>query len=192
VFVYCGDDRSSAGWEWLADGATTPVVVRWPSPAELAVQALRSMSLPTPVVEYNPRHRPGHPDGTVVGVDTWWWVDGPAVAPKSVSASAGPNSATVSARPVSVTFDPGDGGTPVVCPDGGTAYDPADPDAVSSCVYRYLRSSARASGQTFRVTATVTWGASWRGSDGTGGDLPQETVTGSVPVRVDELQAVNY
>jgi hypothetical protein len=192
VFVYCGDDRGSAGWEWLADGATTPVVVRWPSPAELAVQAFRSMNLPTPVIEYNPRRRPGHPDGTVVGIDTWWWVDGAALAAKSVSASAGPNTATVSARPMSVTFDPGDGGTSVVCPDGGTPYDPAVPDAVSTCVYRYLRSSASSPGQTFTVTATVTWGASWRGSDGTGGGLPAETVTGSLPVRVDELQAVNY
>jgi hypothetical protein len=111
---------------------------------------------------------------------------------KSVSASAGPNSATVSARPVSVTFDPGDGGTPVACPDGGTAYYPGVPDAMSSCVYRYLRSSATAPGQMFTVTATVTWTASWQGSDGTGGGLPQETVTGSVPVPVDELQAVNY
>jgi hypothetical protein len=192
VFIYCGDDRSSAGWEWLADGVTTPVAVRWPSPAELAVQAFRSMTLPAPVVEYNPRRRPGHPDGTVVGVDTWLWVDARALADRSVSASAGPNSATVAARPISVTFDPGDGGAPVVCPGGGTAYDPAHPAATSSCIYRYLKSSATAPGQAFTVTATVTWGATWRGSDGSGGGLPELTVTGSLPVRVDEIQAVNF
>jgi hypothetical protein len=192
VFIYCGDDRSSAGWEWLADGATTPVVVRWPSPAELAVQAFRSMTLPAPVVEYNPRRRPGHVDGTVVGVDTWLWVDASALAGRSVSVSAGPNSATVAARPMSVAFDSGDGGAPVACPDGGIAYDPAHPDATSSCIYRYLKSSAMAPGQAFTVTATVAWGATWRGSDGSGGELPVLSVTGSLPVRVDEIQAVNF
>ena len=46
------------------------------------------------------------------------WTVG-SLAARSVTAAAGPNRATVTARPVSVSFDPGDGSPPVVCPGGG-------------------------------------------------------------------------
>lgn len=185
VFVYCGDAVTTGGWTWTA------AAVVYPSPAQLARQAYARL---TPVVDtpdYNPRHRSGKADATVVGFTTWLWLDGPSPSAKSVSATAGPNSATVTARPQVVSFDPGDGSAPVVCADGGRAYDPADPDSISTCVHRYLRASTSTPGGVFQLTVRVTFTATWTGTNGAGGVLPALTVTAAVPVMVDELQALN-
>jgi hypothetical protein len=191
AFSYCGDDGTALGWTWLPTGGAAPPTVQWPSPAELASEAYRSLALANPVPDYNPRHRQDRPDGTVVGVDSWLWVDQLSTGSKSATATAAPNSATVTASAVSVSFDPGDGTPLVSCPGGGTRYVPGGAGETSSCVHRYVNSSAAAPGGVFRLTATVTWSASWQGSGGTGGALPDRTVSGAVDVQVDELQAVN-
>jgi hypothetical protein len=187
VFTYCGDSGQPGGWSWVP--AAGGVV--FASPAQLARQAYARLTPPVPAPDYNPRHRAGSADGTVVGFTTWLWLDGRSLTAKTVMAAAGPNRATVTARPSVVSFDPGDGSPAVVCADGGRAYDPADPDAVSDCVHRYLRSSGSAPGGVFALTVRVTWSATWAGSGGTGGVLPALTVAAATPVRVDELQAVN-
>jgi hypothetical protein len=189
MLTYCGDSGQPGGWSWIVGGAAGAVV--FASPAQLARQAYARLTPPVAVPDYNPRSRAGQPDGTVVGFVTWLWLDGQSLSAKSVTASAGPNSATVTARPSSVSFDPGDGSPPVVCTGGGTAYDPAQPNAVSDCVHRYIRASGQTPGGAFVLTAQVIWTASWTGTKGTGGVLPALTVAASTPVRVDELQAVN-
>ena len=190
VFTYCGDSGQPGGWSWAPAGGGAAAVV-FASPAELARQAYARLTPPAGVPDYNPRHRAGLPDGTVVGFSTWLWLDGQSLTAKSVTAAAGPNRATVTARPSVVSFDPGDGSPAVVCAGGGRAYDPSKPDAVSDCVHRYLRSSGAAPDGVFVLTARVTWTATWAGSGGTGGVLPALTVAAATPVRVDELQAVN-
>jgi hypothetical protein len=187
VFAYCGDSGQPGGWSWVATGAG----VVFASPAQLARQAYARLTPPAAVPDYNPRHRTGSSDGTVVGFATWLWLDGQSLTPKTATAAAGPNRATVTARPSVVSFDPGDGSPAVVCASGGRAYDPSEPNAVSDCVHRYLRSSGSAPGGVFVLTARVTWTATWAGSGGTGGVLPALTVAAATPVRVDELQAVN-
>jgi hypothetical protein len=161
------------------------------SPAQLARQAYARLTPPAAAPDYNPRHRAGSPDGTVVGFTTWLWLDGHSLTAKTATAAAGPNRATVTARPSVVSFDPGDGSPAVVCAGGGQAYNPEQPNAVSDCVHRYLRSSGAVPGGVFVLTARVTWTATWAGSGGTGGVLPALTVAAATPVRVDELQAVN-
>ena len=187
VFTYCGDSGQPGGWSWVPAAAA----VVFASPAELAREAYARLTPPVASPDYNPRHRDGSADGTVVGFATWLWLDGQSLTAKTVTAAAGPNRATVTARPSVVSFDPGDGSLAVVCAGGGRAYDPAEPDAVSDCVHRYLRSSGAAPGGVFVLTARVMWTATWAGSGGTGGVLPALTVAASTPVRVDELQAVN-
>lgn len=188
MFVYCGDAGNPGGWSWIAAGAAAAVFA---SPAQLARQAYARLTPPIGVPDYNPRHRAGQADGTVVGFTTWLWLDGQSLAARSVTASAGPNSATVTARPSSVSFDPGDGSPAVVCAGGGVAYDPAQPNTVSDCVHRYVRASGQTPGGVFVLTAQVTWTATWTGTKGAGGVLPALTVMASTLVRVDELQAVN-
>jgi hypothetical protein len=187
MFVYCGDSGQPGGWLWVPAAAA----VVFASPTQLARQAYARLTPPAAVPDYNPRRRAGSPDGTVVGFTTWLWLDGQSLSAKSVTASAGPNRATVTARPSLVSFDPGDGSAAVVCAGGGKAWDSAEPNAVSNCVHRYLKASEAASGGVFVLTARVTWTATWVGSGGTGGVLPALTVAAATPVRVDELQAVN-
>ena len=190
MFTYCGDSGQPGGWTWVAAGAAGAAVV-FASPAQLARQAYARLTPPAAAPDYNPRHRAGSADGTVVGFTTWLWLDGQTLTAKTATAAAGPNRATVTARPSVVSFDPGDGSPAVVCTGGGRAYSPSEPNAVSACVHRYLRASGTAPGGTFVLTARVTWTATWAGSGGTGGVLPALTVAAATPVRVDELQAVN-
>ena len=189
MFTYCGDSGQPGGWSWVPAGAAGAAV--FASPAQLARQAYARLTPQAVVPDYNPRHRAGSVDGTVVGFTTWLWLDGKSLTAKTATAAAGPNRATVTARPSVVSFDPGDGSVAVVCAGGGKAWDPAQPDAVSDCVHQYLKASGSAPGGVFVLTVRVTWSATWAGSGGTGGVLPALTVAAATPVRVDELQAVN-
>jgi hypothetical protein len=101
---------------------------------------------------------------------------------------------TVTAVPERVVWDMGDG-TRVTCGGPGTAYNASVPDEQQStdCSNTYRRTSARESGKSFRVRATIQWRATWTvtGAPG-GGDLgvvPRSSA--SVPLRVGEAQAVN-
>ncbi|MGF7235110.1 MAG: hypothetical protein ACQSGP_09145 [Frankia sp.] len=89
-----------------------------------------------------------------------------------------------------MSFDPGDGSAPVVCPGGGTPYDPAVAYTaqVSDCWHVY---STPSPGAGFRLRATVTWSATWTGAGGAGGVLPAVAVNAAVQVPVQEMQAVN-
>ena len=49
----------------------------------------------------------------------------------------------------------------------------------------------RRPGGVFLLTVSVTFTATWTGTNGAGGVLPALTVTAAVPVQVDELQALN-
>ena len=178
--------------EWVmgAQPASTPAV----DPRTLALQAERSITLPDPVQHLNP-------SGTsVVGLATWFWLDPTIWRAESVTATAGPVSATAVARPVSVTWTSGDGGQEV-CDSPGMAYATWLPAALqtSNCFYRYLHTS---SGQptldgnpdhgTFVVTATVEWSVSWTsiGVAG-GGSLPTLYTSSASLLRVVQVESVN-
>jgi hypothetical protein len=162
-----------------------------PSPAQLAQQAYEQLAPPAPVVDYRPRHHPGGPEATLVGLKTFLWVAPASLQPARRRAAAGVNWAEVTATVTSVAFDPGDGSSPVVCPAGGTPYDPALPYAAQTadCWHTYTRPSAAGP---FPLRATVTWAATWTGSGGAGGVLPAVTATTTVPVQVQEMQVVNH
>ena len=74
-------------------------------------------------------------------------------------------------------------GTRVTCRSGGDA---------QSCSHTYRWPSAGQPDTAYRVTATVTWHATWTvtGAAG-GGDLGTLSRSVTVPVRVGELQALN-
>jgi hypothetical protein len=52
----------------------------------------------------------------------------------------------------------------------------------------YLRSSG---GGSYALKATLTWQITWKGTGGTGGDLPNGTFATTTEVPVQEIQAVN-
>jgi hypothetical protein len=177
-------------WVMSSQPVSTPAV----NPRTLALQAENSITLPDPVLHLDP-------SGTsVVGLATWLWLDPTIWKAESVTATAGPVSATAVARPVAVTWTSGDGGQ-VVCNGPGTAYAVWLPAALQTtdCSYDYLHTSA---GQptldgnpddgTYVVTATVEWSVSWSSTGVAGGGvLPTLYTTSTSPLRVVQVQSVN-
>jgi hypothetical protein len=153
--------------------------------AERAAElALRSLALPQSVVRHNP------PADQVVGLPTWLWVDG-SWETHSASAALGSVVSTVSAMPLSVTWDLGDG-TRTVCAGPGTPYDPRRPTADQStdCRATYTWSSRSEPSGAYELRATVRYGVSWSASTGEQGDLGELTRDSSIPIVVREIQAL--
>src|SRR5579859_3130457 len=161
--------------------ATTPPVTG----ADLAQQAYASFKLAAPA----PRMAPSA-DKVVVQFPTWLWVD--AWKSQTATASVPGLSSTVTASPVSSVWTMGDGGK-VACNGAAKPYDFNVPDSQQStdCSYTYHSSSAGRPGDTFQGSVTVTYGASWTATNGSGGNLGPLSVTTNFTVKVSELQAIN-
>jgi hypothetical protein len=155
------------------------------SPEVLARQARSRLTLPAVAIRINPS------GDQLVGLPTWLALDPSSWSLRSATASVPGVSVTATARPVSASWQMGDGST-VVCAGPGTPWRPETDPAASSpdCGHRHLRSSAGAPGAAFAVRVTITWTVAWAGA-GTGGTIPGLTTTGAAAVRVAESQAVN-
>jgi hypothetical protein len=156
-------------------------------------------TLPTPALRVGPADE--NPDGfTYVSMPTFFWLDERAGqwAVVSGTASAGSVSVTVQAAPAQLVVDPGDGSDVVRCDrfrpvlrhDVGAATDLST--IPGTCSYRYVDSSSMApNGQTWPVTGSIVWHATWSASTGEGGDLGYVTTTSDVrELPVAEVQAV--
>lgn len=182
--VFCGVTFLANLWPCptggggASGGAATPKITG----ADLAQQAVARFRLATPALAMWPE-----PDRLIVRWPVQLWLAG-GWEPQSATASAAGLSATVTAKPQRVTWTMGDGGS-VSC---STAGRPATQSGTSGCSYTYQGSSAGKPGDAYRVSATVTFAASWTATDGTSGDLgPLTSPAGSVSVQVGEVQAVN-
>jgi hypothetical protein len=153
----------------------------------LALQARNELVLPAPTI-----HTAPPPNKLIVAWQVWLWMDSGAWRPLSATAAAGLVSATVTARPVRVRWDMGDGNT-VVCEGPGTPWDPnvAASEQSPSCSYVYRRSSAGQPNQSYVVRASIDWSTSWVavGVSG-GGALGPAVTTGELSVQVGEVQAL--
>jgi hypothetical protein len=143
---------------------------------QLARQAFSSFQVMTPVPRFSPAQ-------SVVGVATWLWL-GQGWSSRSATASVPGLSATVMAEPSKVVWDMGDGGQ-TVCAGPGNAWDPHQPNATTDCSYTYPVTGH------FTATVTVYYATTWSASNGTAGQLAGITGRASVPVTVNEIQAVN-
>ena len=159
----------------------------------LARQALNRLALPVPSVGLNPRGR------ALVNLPEWFWIPRSQWRTLTQRTSAGPVWAEVAARPVSTSWDPGDGSAAVTCAGPGTPYDSSQPasDQSTDCSYTYRRSSAdqpqtgpNANDRFFTVTVTTTWAVTWVGSAGTGGTLPVMTRSTSFELPVAQRESV--
>jgi hypothetical protein len=153
--------------------------------AERAAElALEQLPLREPAIGVSP------PDAQIVGLRSWLWVD-TAWSPSAASASVTGVTSTVTATPLQVTWQTGDGAT-VTCHGPGVAYDPTrPPDAqASDCTHTYVSPSIGEPGGTYTLTATVTYTVAWTASNGGGGELGTVTRTSQTRVRVVEVQAV--
>ncbi len=164
------------------------------SGATVAAVAVERLPLPGPEVRANPRVGADQ----LVGVPTWLWVTN--FEPLSVTAAVPGTTADLVATPVSVSFDMGDGRSPLVmgvgpqfaCQAPGTPYDISQPAAGqrSACTYTYERSSAGRASQEFTVTATMSYSLAWAADTGQKGTLPTLTRSSTFPLRVAEAQAL--
>ncbi len=129
----------------------------------------------------------------LVNLATFLWLPAEQWQPASASASAGAVTSTVTATPMRVIWDMGQGDS-VVCDGPGVPYRPdlSDEDQPSDCHFTYRASSAGQPGQAFEVTATVEWETTWTvtGAPG-GGNLGTVSRSSSTSVQVAEIQTIN-
>ena len=157
------------------------------TPSALAQVAYKQLKPPAPALVLSPpTTRP-----ELVELPLWLSVPASSWVPVTASASAGGASVTATATPVSVMWSMGDGGS-VTCRGPGTAY-PSDPllhPPLSSptCGYKYQRPTTQ--GQSFPVTATVSWQVAWSGTGNSGGTFPDLRTSSRTQVQVTEVQAL--
>lgn len=189
---YCGNNGWAGSPVFVPTG-TAPASVLQASPGTLAQRAANELRLPEPRVGLNPRPR------ALVNLPEWFWIprgDWPTLRQRT---QAGPVWAVVVARPVSTSWDPGDGSPVFTCVGAGTPYDSRESASAqhTNCAYTYTRSSAGQpqtgsdpNDRFFTVTVTTTWQVTWTGAGGTGGSLPPMTRSTSFPLAVAERDAV--
>ena len=148
------------------------------TPQQLLVSALAELRVPSLAPSTAPPR--GH-DG-LVGLPEWFWIPAASWHARTLTVSAGPVWATVTAVPVRLTFQPGVGLSAVSCAGPGTAYNPRKPAAEqrTDCSYTFLQPSIGQPGNAYQASVTVSWSVSWTGSGGAGGVLD-----GALPVPVD-------
>jgi hypothetical protein len=127
----------------------------------------------------------------LVGLPEWFWVPAARWRPVSVTVSAGPVWATVTATPVRLTFDPGGGLPATSCAGPGTPYSARAAPRFNPCTYTYTQSSARQPGAAYQASVTVVWRVSWTGSGVVGGVLnPGLPMPYPFALRIAEGQAL--
>ncbi|MBB5786688.1 hypothetical protein [Jiangella mangrovi] len=151
---------------WVAEGTTPPQPPPPPVPPEmLAEVAYEHLDIPAPDTARSPVA------DSYVNLPTWFWVapgDGPrdGFVRLEVTATAGENSATVVADPDRLSVR-SSGGPSVGCSaeQARTSYASGTPES-AGCSLTHPRSSARAPGLAYTVTATGAYVASWSGQEG--------------------------
>jgi len=188
-----GLESEQAEWVPTVPASTPAPVAVGVSPAEAAATAAASIVLPAPTIEVNPV------PFSVVNLSTWLAIDAAMWHPYQATATVGGVTATAVAKPETVSWAMGDGGS-VECNGPGTSYDPDLPPEMqaTSCSYTYRRSSygqpssdGDPNDGAFVVTATVTWNVSWTavGAAG-GGTLPSLHTTSTTAIRVEQVESV--
>jgi hypothetical protein len=139
------------------------------TPRQLLLHAYGELGVPT----LRPATAPPRGTDGLVGLPEWFWVSAREWHPRSVTVTAGSVWATATAAPVSLTFEPGTGLSPVTCTGPGAAYNRhlAAAQQHTNCSYTYLQSSAGLPGNAYRASVIVTWRITWTGSGGAGGVL---------------------
>jgi hypothetical protein len=161
-----------------------------PVPPELLREvAIENLHLPDPLLDWNPK-RIGN-QGTLVNMDTWFWLDSPPTT-LTVNAAAGGNQASVTVTFAGMDIT-ADGEEPLHCKDAGTPYAPGARDTTCALAFRSA-SSARGAQETL-VTVATSWTGTWMasGADPRGVTplSPQpDPVTATASIPVSEVQTL--
>ena len=153
-------------------------------PAELALQALESVSVPDPTIGTSPAA-----GRLVVHVPTWLWIDGDWWQTYAAEAEAGRVVSTVTVEPTSAVWTMGDG-SQTTCEGPGTAWQPGLPESATDCSHTYTTASDGGDGGRFGLSVAVDLSVTWSSNAGPGGTLPTISRGGDLSVRVGEIQAL--
>ncbi len=183
-FAYVDEFFATHPIEYVPDTQTPPVP---PVPPVLLREvAIKNLTLPDPKLDWNPK-RIGN-QGTLVNLDTWFWLDN-APTTLSVQAAAGGNAASVTA-----TFNGMDisapGEAPLSCTGPGTRYTPTA--HTTTCALAFSRASSALGAEATPVTVKTTWTATWAANGVNQGPItPQPApVTATTNILVDEVQTL--
>jgi hypothetical protein len=176
---------------WSASPPAGPAAI---DPAQLARQALSTLTVPSPTTGRYPAGalQDGQPF-TVVDAYTWFWTDPESFRALTARADAGGVWAEVSVTPTALSFTPGDGAAAVSCPGPGVAWRPGNgvwTPSPAGCDYRYPHSSIHQPDGRVRATYGIQWAVTWTSSTGATGTLPDLTTTSNATFAVAEVQSV--
>jgi hypothetical protein len=161
------------------------------TPAELAQEAFKTIAFPHPSGDRSPSQDQlyrGYPF-TYTGLWTWFWTSPSTWKTLSATASAAGFTATVTARPVALIYDPGDGGAAVTCSGPGRPWTAADgngPPAGDGCAYQYHRVTSAP----ITSTQSILWKITWTGTGGSAGEIPQLVTSTLGQLNVMQIQTV--
>jgi hypothetical protein len=157
-----------------------------PDLAALAASAYDRIPLPFPV----PSTAPSLEVRPITGLDTWLWIDPGSWQPRQATAELAGFSVTVTATPVRVVWDMGDGEGAVECDGPGAVWQPDGPEGQSTdCSYNYRWNSGDQPGGVYPASVTVEWAVGWTASNGATGTLAPGRRTTTFDVAVKSLEA---
>ena len=159
-------------------------------PGELGREALDTMRLAVPDIHL----APGQAGPTYVHMDTWLWVGAGQFESLAKTVTAGGTAVTVTAEPIQVWWDLGDG-TELSCASAGREWkSDLEEGATTDCSHVYETTSASEPGARYTVRAAIYYEASWTCSGAClrpAGSLGTVAgVASSVGVEVRERQSV--
>lgn len=166
------------------------------TPAGLAEQAFKDIVFPHPSGHRSPAETQdynGYPF-TYVGLWTYYWTDPATWTPLTATASADGFTATVTAIPVSLTFDPGDGTAAQSCAGPGRPWVESDGNNAPSegaCGYQYLKVTGPGYGNPITSMQTIAWKITWTGTGGSAGEIPGLSTSTSGQLNVLQIKTVN-
>lgn len=161
------------------------------TPASLAEQAVRTIVFPEPSGDRSPSRNhlyEGFPF-TYVNLWTFFWTSPNTWRTLTATASAAGLSATVTAKPVELDFDPGNGAPAVSCSGPGRPWVPSDGNGAPSdgaCAYRY----SKVSSGPITSSQTIVWKITWKGTGGSSGEIPSMSTSTSGQLQVLQIQVV--
>ena len=186
--VTCTWDTTGTGGAlvWLTTGATPDPAVP-PTPATLAQQAVKKLTLPGFTVDASPSVAADQ----LVGLPTWLWLGGADWQAVTATAAVPGQSVTAVATPTTVTWNLGDG-TSLMCEGPGAPYAAGDSpgEASPTCGHTFTASSAGQAHDAYTVTATISWSVTWAGGGKTG-TVPDLESTATTTMRVAAIESLN-
>jgi len=164
-----------------------------PDPAVLAQQAYTELTVPKPAARRSPPETNSDPDNgglpyTWLGLHTWVWVEDWQPLQRTVDLRG--VSATVTATPTSLVFDPGNGDAAMSCAGPGRPWTEADgnqPPTGGGCAYMYR--SVTPDGA-LTATTGITWSVAWTSNTGAGGTFPALNTATTSSFLVEQIQVV--